>query len=82
MLSSETQSPLKVRTLQQTVKSVAQGLEAVRTGSTDAEVSKFPLAKSLNNYAVIVDGRTTFATVRTIGFLGPDMLQSFMKFQL
>jgi hypothetical protein len=46
--------------LQQKVKSVAQGLEAARTGPTDAEVSKFPSARSPNNYAMTADEGTTF----------------------
>jgi hypothetical protein len=48
-----------VRTLQQTVRSVAQGPKAVRTGLADAEVSKFPSTRSPKDYAVIADEGTT-----------------------
>jgi hypothetical protein len=41
------------------MKSVAQGPEAILTGPEDAEVSKFPSTRSLNNYAVTVDGGIT-----------------------
>jgi hypothetical protein len=39
---------MKVGTLQQIVKSVTQGSEAVWTGPANAEVNKFPSARSPN----------------------------------
>lgn len=41
------------------VKSVAQGPKAVRIGPADVEVSKFPLARSPNYYAMIGDRGAT-----------------------
>jgi len=48
---SETQCPIRVRTLQQTVESVAHGPEDGSNGPVDAEVNKFPSARSPNDYA-------------------------------
>jgi hypothetical protein len=58
-LKSETWYPIGVRTLQQVVELVAYGLEDGPDGPAEAKVSKFLLARSPNDYAVIADRGTT-----------------------